>query len=41
MKLINEVASADIIEMNDFPIALSEIKTDFGHDVDKRTYDTL
>ncbi|KYN37546.1 hypothetical protein ALC56_08090, partial [Trachymyrmex septentrionalis] len=29
LKLINEVASADIIKIDDFPIALSEIKTDF------------
>ena len=35
LKLINEVASADIIEIDDSPIAVSEIKTDFGHDVDK------
>jgi len=41
LKLINEVASADIIKIDDFPITLSEIKTDFGHDVDKRTYDIV
>ena len=41
LKLINEVASADIIEEDDFLIALTEIKTDFGHDVDKRTYNIV
>jgi len=41
LKLINEVASADIIEIDDFPIALSEIKTDVGHDIVKRTYDII
>ena len=41
LKLINEVASADIIEEDDLPIALTEIKTDFGHDVDKRTYNIV
>ncbi|KYN33889.1 hypothetical protein ALC56_11702 [Trachymyrmex septentrionalis] len=41
LKLINEVLSADIIEKDDFPIALTEIKTDFGHDVDKRTYNSI
>jgi len=30
-----------IIEEDDFPIALSEIKTDFDHDVDKRTYNVV
>ena len=41
LKLINEVVSADIIEIDDFPIGLSKIKTDFGHDVDKWTYDIV
>ena len=41
LKLINKVAWADIIEEDDFPIVLTEVKTDFGHDVDKRTYNIL